>query len=150
MKSENHSKYLKIALKEAEKSGKDVPVGAVLVRNNQIIAKSHNTKEQDNDPAGHAEMIVIRQAAKKLNTWRLDDTALYVTLEPCPMCASVILYSRIPEIVFGATDQLYGSFGSALNMSDYINFYPKITSGILEKECCDLLKNFFEKIRAGS
>jgi len=143
----NHKKYLKLAIKEAEKSGKDVPVGAVLVRNNEIIAKAHNTKEADNDPAGHAEMLVIREAAQKFNNWRLDNTILYVTLEPCPMCASVILYSRIPEVVFGAYDQLYGAFGSVLNMADYINFSPKITQGILEQECSGLLKQFFEKIR---
>ncbi len=148
MNSENHQKYLKIALEEAKKSGKDVPVGAVLVRNNEIISKAHNTKESVNDPAAHAEMLVIKQASQKLNSWRLDNTILYVTLEPCPMCASAILYSRVPEIVFGASDQLYGAFGSALNMSDYIKFYPKITRGILEQECSELLRQFFEKVRA--
>ncbi|MBD3256772.1 MAG: tRNA-specific adenosine deaminase [Candidatus Lokiarchaeota archaeon] len=150
MKSESHEKYLKIALEEAKKSGKDVPVGAVLVKNNEIIARAHNTKETDNDPAGHAEMIVIREAAGILNNWRLDNTILYVTLEPCPMCASAILYSRIPEIVFGATDQLYGAFGSVLNMADYINFQPRIVQGILEEHCSELLKTFFEKVRRGN
>lgn len=147
MNSKNHEKYLKIAIEEAKKSGKDVPVGAVLVRKNKIIAKAHNTKETDNDPAGHAEMLVIREGAQKFNNWRLEDTVLYVTLEPCPMCASAILYSRVPEIVFGASDQLYGAFGSVVNMCDYIKFKPKIIQGILEEECSGLLRQFFEKVR---
>ena len=147
MNNENHEKYLKLALEEAKKSGKDVPVGAVLVKNNKVIAKACNTKEADNDPAGHAEMVVIREAARQLNNWRLDDTILYVTLEPCPMCASAILYSRIPEVVFGANDPLYGAFGSVLNMCDYLNFRPKITQGILEKECSGLIREFFGKMR---
>ncbi len=147
MNNENHKKYLKIALEEAKKSGEDIPVGAVLVKNDEIIAKAHNTKELNNDPAGHAEMLVIREAARKFGNWRLDNTTLYVTLEPCPMCASVILYSRIPNIVFGACDQLYGAFGSALNLTTYLNFYPQITQGIMEKECSVLLREFFKNKR---
>ncbi len=147
MNNETHRKYLKAALEEAKKTGKDVPVGAVLVKNDEIIAKAHNTKEAENDPTSHAEMLVIREAAQKLKNWRLDKTTLYVTLEPCPMCAAAILYSRIPEVVIGANDQLYGAFGSAINMADYINFTPKITRGILEDECSKLLKTFFEQVR---
>ena len=144
---EKHKKFMKTAFEEAKKSGKDLPIGAVLVKDGKIIAKAHNKKELNNDPTGHAEIIVIKEAAKKFNSWRLDGTTLYVTLEPCPMCASAVLYSRIPEIVFGAYDLLYGAFGSVLNMTDYINYTPKITGGILEKECSELLKQFFKEKR---
>ncbi|HSA07141.1 MAG TPA: nucleoside deaminase [Candidatus Gastranaerophilales bacterium] len=147
MDIEQHKKYLRIALTEAKKSGADIPIGAVLVKNDEIIAKAHNRKEINNDPTAHAEIIVIQEAAKKLNSWRIDNATLYVTLEPCPMCASAILYSRIPEVVFGASDQLYGAFGSALNMTDYLKFKPKIIGGILENECSVLIRQFFEKMR---
>jgi len=147
MNNEKHGKYLGIALQEAKKAGKDIPVGAVLVKDGEIIAKAHNTKELDNDPTCHAEMIVIREAAQKLGCWRLDGTILYVTLEPCPMCAAAILYSRIPEVVYGASDQLYGAFGSALNLTEYLNFKPQVTQGIREEECSNLLKQFFKEKR---
>jgi len=143
----NHTKFMGIALEEASKSGSDVPVGAVLLCNNEIIAKAHNKKELQNDATSHAEILVIQQASKEIENWRLDNTVLYVTLEPCPMCAAAILYSRIPEIYFGAYDVLYGAFDSALNMRDFIKFYPKITGGLMEKECSSLIKDFFKKKR---
>lgn len=139
-----HEKYMKLALETAHNAGNDVPVGAVLVRFGEIIAKAHNRKEADNDPCAHAEILVLREACQKLGTWRLDNTVLYVTLEPCPMCASAILYSRVPEVVFGARDPLYGALGSVLNMPDYLNFRPRITEGMLEEKCAGLLKSFFE------
>lgn len=138
---------MQIAIQEVEKSGDDVPVGAVLVCNDEIIAKAHNRKEQENDVTSHAEMIVIREASKKIQNWRLNNTVLYVTLEPCPMCAAAILYSRIPKIVFGAYDPLYGAFGTAVDMQELIKFRPEIVGGILEEECSQLLKKFFEKQR---
>lgn len=144
---ENRRIYMKSALALAEKSGEDIPVGAVLLMGGQIIAQAHNRKEIDNDPTAHAEIVVIREAVKKIQSHRLDGAVLYVTLEPCPMCAGAILYSRISEVVFGAYDTLYGAFGSALNMSEYIKFYPKITGGIMEDECSALLKQFFGKKR---
>lgn len=143
-----HTKFMELALYEAKKSDRDVPVGAVLVdKTGKIVAQAHNKKEIDNDPTSHAEILVIREAAKKYNNWRLEDLTLYVTLEPCPMCATAILYSRIPEIVFGAYDPLYGAFGSALNMTEYIKFRPKITGGVLEEECGKLIRQFFEEKR---
>jgi tRNA(adenine34) deaminase len=140
-------KFMEAALNEARNSQDDVPVGAVLVYENKIIAKAHNRKEKENDPTSHAEMLVIKEACQKIQNWRLNNTVLYVTLEPCPMCAAAILYSRIPKIVFGAYDSLYGAFGSTINMCEIIKFSPKIIGGILEEDCSNLLKDFFEKQR---
>lgn len=139
--------YMKMALEEAEKSDKDVPVGAVLVFNNEIISKAHNCKELENDATSHAEILVIKEASQKFKNWRLNNTVLYVTLEPCPMCAAAILYSRISKIVFGAYDSLYGAFGSIIDMRDLIKFNPEITGGILEEDCSNLLKDFFRNQR---
>ncbi len=147
MHKDNNIKFMEATLEEARKSGDDVPIGAVLVYNGKIIAKAHNRKELENDATSHAEILVIKEASKILKSWRLENTILYVTLEPCPMCAAAILYSRIPEIVFGAYDPLYGALVSALNMSDFIQFTPKITGGILEQECSKLIKDFFKKQR---
>lgn len=139
--------YMKAALEEAKKSGEDIPVGAVLVYNDEIIAKAHNRKELEQDATSHAEIIVIKEASQKLKNWRLNNAVLYVTLEPCPMCAAAILYSRIPKIVFGAYDQLYGAFGSSINMCDLIKFTPEIIGGILEEDCSSILKDFFREQR---
>lgn len=140
-------KFMRMALQEAEKSDKDVPVGAVLVYKNEIIAKAHNRKELEQDATSHAEILVIKEASEKFKNWRLDNTVLYVTLEPCPMCAAAILYGRIPKIIFGAYDPLYGAFGSTMNMCDLIKYNPQITGGILENECSKLLKDFFKTQR---
>ncbi len=142
-----HDEYILIAIEEAKKANSDVPVGALIVKNNEIIVKSYNLKEEKNDPTGHAEIIAIREAANKLGSWRLDNTSLYVTLEPCPMCASAILYSRIPNVYFGAYDPLYGAFGSAVNMNDFIKFQPSIIGGIQEEKCREILQDFFRRQR---
>ena len=112
-----NDKFMHMAIEIAKNSGEDLPIGAVLVKNNEVIAQAHNEKELQKQIAKHAEMIVIEQACKKLNTWRLDECSLYVTLEPCPMCAWAILQSRIKNVYFGAYDNLYGAFGSKLNLN---------------------------------
>lgn len=138
---------MSLALKEAEKSGQDVPVGAIIIKNNEVIARAFNRKEANNDPTGHAEMLVIKEAAQKTNNWRLDNTILYVTLEPCPMCAAAILYSRVDEVVFGAYDPLYGAMGSTMDMRQYIKYNPHVMGGIMEDECSSLIKQFFAERR---
>jgi tRNA(adenine34) deaminase len=138
-----HDEYMNVAIDVAKKSYEDVPVGAVLVKEGKIISSFCNLKEKNSDPTGHAEMLVIRDAAKKLGNWRLNHTVLYVTLEPCPMCASAILYSRIPNIYFGAFDPLYGAFGSALDLRHYIKFNPQIIGGVQEESCSKLIKEYF-------
>jgi tRNA(adenine34) deaminase len=141
---DQHKNFMKIAINEAALSGNDVPVGAVLVIENKIIAKSSNKREQLNKPSAHAEMIVIDEAAHKLGTWRLNNAKLYVTLEPCPMCATLILQSKIKEVYFGAYDPKYGAFGSKINMQKIINSKINIKGGIMEEECQKLLLDFFK------
>lgn len=140
-------KYLREAIQEAKKSKKDIPVGAVIVKDGEIIARACNTREQDNDITSHAEILAIRQAEKVLNNWRLDDCELYVTLEPCPMCGWAILQSRIKALYFGSYDQNYGSFSSKLDLRHLANSKLKVYGGLLEEECDELLKKFFKDIR---
>jgi tRNA(adenine34) deaminase len=140
----NHQNFMKIAIDEANLSGQDVPVGAVLVIDDIVIAKSSNKREEFNKPSAHAEMIVIDEAAQKLGTWRLNEAKLYVTLEPCPMCAALILQSKIKEVYFGAYDTNYGAFGSKMDMQKIINSKILIKGGIMEEECQKLLLEFFK------
>ena len=142
-----HQNYMKIALEEATLSGQDVPVGAVLVIGGEIVAKSSNKREELNKPSAHAEILVIDAAAKKLGSWRLNEAELYVTLEPCPMCATLILQSKIKEVYFGAYDTNYGAFGSKIDMQKIINSKISIKGGILEEECQKLLLDFFKDKR---
>jgi len=135
--------YLKKAVKLAKQSGKDVPVGAIIVKDGKIIAQSFNKKEKENDVTAHAEILAIRDAEKILNNWHLDGCIMYVTLEPCPMCASAIINSRISEVYFGAYDNLYGALGSVIDMRNVFNSKLKVTGGIREEECSELLKNFW-------
>ena len=131
----------------AKKSGADIPVGALVVRNSEILAASHNKKEKLQQVSAHAEILALNEAADKLKNWRLTDCDLYVTLEPCPMCAWAILNSGIKNVYFGANDTKYGAFGGALNLMQYNNFKTKVFSGLMEEECEQLIKEYCRKIR---
>ncbi len=135
--------FMKKALEEAKKSDLDVPVGAVLIQNNQILASFHNEKELRKDISAHAEILCLRKASILLNNWRLKGCILYVTLEPCPMCASAIINSQISKVVFGSFDLLYGALGSKMNLADTYNSKIKIKGGILQNECDKLLEDFW-------
>jgi tRNA(adenine34) deaminase len=128
----------------------EVPVGAVVVRDGVIIARGHNLRETSNDPTTHAEMIVIRQAAAQLHSWRLLDCTLYVTLEPCVMCMGAIILARIPRLVFGSRDPRVGAVGSIYDFSrdERFNHQVAVTEGVLEDACRDMLSGFFRQLRA--
>ncbi len=143
---------MKVALRQAQKAYEidEVPVGAVIVHEgHRIIAKAHNQRELLRDPTAHAEMIAITQAASYLQSWRLEHCVMYVTLEPCPMCAGALVLARIPEIVFGARDQKTGAAGSLMNILDdpRLNHRVRVTAGIMEPECEAILKEFFARLR---
>lgn len=144
-------KFMKEALKEAEKAyGKlEVPVGCVIVKEGEIIARAHNLKETKIDTTKHAEILAIQKASKKLKSWRLLDCEMYITLEPCSMCAGAIINSRIKKIYIGAMDEKTGAAGSVLNLfKDYkFNHKVEVENGILQVECENILKNFFKELR---
>ncbi len=140
--------FMEAAIQEALKADVDIPVGAVVVRHGKIIAEAYNTREKDNDVTSHAEILAIRQAAKVLDNWRLEDCDLYVTLEPCPMCGWAILQSRIRNLYFGSYDVNYGAFSSKIDLRKLAaGSKLKVYGGIKEKECDSLLRSFFKKIR---
>ncbi len=142
---------MKLALKEAHKAAAidEVPVGAVIVLNDKVIARGFNKREINNDPLGHAEMIAIRKASKKLNNWRLVDCELYVTVEPCAMCAGAIMWSRLKRVVYGTGDPKGGAMGEAFNLFDerIVNHIPEIKGGVLAKECKEVIQSFFRNKR---
>ena len=142
---------MELALTEAKKAYDmgEVPIGAVLVDDESgvVVAAGHNLREINHDATAHAEMEVIRKACEKLGRWRLSGTTLYVTIEPCPMCASAILQARIKKIYFGAYDYLYGAFGTKCDMRKIMNYSADVKGGILEQECTKILKDYFEEIR---
>ena len=146
-----HEHYMKMALKEANKAKQidEVPIGAVIVKDNKVIAKGHNLRESKKDPLGHAELVAIRKAAKKLNDWQLVGCDLYVTIEPCIMCAGAIYQSRINRVIYGADDIKGGGFGSSINVLDAknINHIPEIIRGIMKDECSQIIKEYFKDKR---
>ena len=135
------------AIEIAKKSGIDIPVGAVIVKDDKIIAEACNQKEVLNDITAHAEILAIRLASKVINNWRLTGCDLYVTLEPCPMCASAIIQSRIANVFFGSYDNIYGAFSSFPDFVKIHNSKLFYKGGIMEYECNSLLKSYFEKVR---
>ena len=144
-------KFMLEALKEAEKSANfdEVPVGAVIVKDGKIIARGHNLRERNNDPTAHAEIVAVRKACKKLKTWRLEGCTIYVTIEPCSMCAGTLLWARIKRIVYGANDPKGGALGSSYNLFEVknINHKVEITRGVLENRCAELMTSFFRNKR---
>ncbi len=143
--------YMKEALKEAKKAYEklEVPVGAVIVKDGKIIARAHNLKETKKDTTKHAEIIAIQKASKKIESWRLTDCDMYITLEPCSMCMGAIINSRIRKIYIGTMDEKTGACGSILNLNDDYTFNHKveIELGIMKNECEDILKRFFKELR---
>ena len=144
-------KYMKEALKEAKKAYDklEVPVGAVIVKEGKIIARAHNLKETKYDTTKHAEILAIQKASKKLNNWRLIDCDMYVTLEPCSMCAGAIINSRIRKVYIGALDEKTGAAGSVLNLFEDFTFNHnvEVEKGIMQEECEKMIKNFFKMLR---
>ena len=148
---QEQERFMKEALKEAKKAYDklEVPVGAVIVKNGKIIARGNNQKETKKDTIKHAEIIAIEKASKKLDSWRLNDCEMYVTLEPCPMCAGAIINSRIKKIYIGTLDEKTGAVGSVLDLfSDYtFNHKVEVEKGIMQKDCEKILKDFFKVLR---
>jgi len=145
-----HEEYMRQALALAQEAAAhgEVPVGCVIVREGRIVGRGRNRREEKQHTSSHAEMEAIRQANEALGTWRLDDCTLYVTLEPCPMCAGGIISARIPEIYYGAKDAGFGACGSILNLfEEDFRHHPKIVGHILEAECAALLRDFFAQVR---
>lgn len=134
--------------KEAEILG-EVPIGAIIVRGDEVVGRGYNLREQTLDPTAHAEMIAIRDASQQLDAWRLLECRLYVTLEPCPMCAGAIVQSRIPQVIYGTTDPKAGCAGTLMNLlqEPRFNHRTEVIPNVLQVECAQLLTNFFRRLR---
>ena len=146
-------RFMRLALAEAEKAAAigETPVGAVLVAGGEVLAAAHNMRETWQDPAAHAELLAIREASARLGRWRLSDATLYVTLEPCLMCAGALVLARVGRLVYGCRDPKAGALGSVYDVvrDGRLNHTYRITPGVLEAECSEVLRRFFEKLRSG-
>ena len=147
----DEQKFMQLALHEAKKakSKDEIPIGAIVVNQGKVIGRGHNMKELAGDPTLHAEMIALKQAAQYFSSWRLENCSLYVTLEPCPMCAGALLQARIEKLVFGAFDKKAGACGSLYNLvqDERFNHMIEIKSGIMAEQSKKLLQDFFQKLR---
>ncbi len=147
----DHDRFMEIALEEAQQAllENEVPIGAAIMHDGRLIARAHNQREQLRDPTAHAEMIAITQAAESLKSWRLDDCTLYVTLEPCPMCAGAIVQARIPTVVYGAADLKAGAVQSLYRLLDdpRLNHRAETIGGVLAEPCGQILSRFFQEQR---
>ena len=143
--------FMRLALREAARAldHDDVPVGAVVVRDGEVIGAGHNERERREDPTAHAETLALREASARLGSWRLLDAVLYVTLEPCAMCAGAIVLARVPRVVFGTDDPKAGAAGSVVNLLDEprFNHRPQVAGGLLAQDSADLLRTFFASRR---
>jgi tRNA(adenine34) deaminase len=144
-------KYMEMALQEAEKAGQsgEVPIGALLVKRDRVIAKNHNRCIELNDPTAHAEILVLREGGRALGNYRLNNTVIYVTAEPCPMCISAMVHGRISRLVFGTKEPKFGAVGTRFELLKRggFNHQMEVDRGILENECAEILKAFFKKRR---
>ncbi len=149
--SQRDELYMRMALEQAEKAGQngEVPVGAILVKGDQILARDHNRCIEHNDPTAHAEILVLRKAGEALRNYRLNDTRIYVTAEPCPMCASAMVHGRVSRLIFGTWEPKFGAVESKFRFLDdsSLNHRVEVEGGILEKECAEVLRVFFRERR---
>jgi len=146
--------YMKMALEEAELAGQsgEIPIGAILVQGGRVLVKDHNRCIELNDPTAHAEVLVLRKTGEVLGNYRLNNTVIYVTAEPCPMCLCAMIHARISRLVFGTPEPKFGAVDSKFKLleDDGFNHRPEVTRGILEKECVEMLTSFFKKRRGGN
>ena len=151
--SEHDERFMKEAIKEAYKAAAklEVPVGAVVVAGDEVIARGHNLRERLGDPTAHAEILALREAALRLESWRLNECTLYVTMEPCPMCAGAAIQGRVGRIVYGAADPKAGAAGSCVDLlsETCFNHQVQVTGGILEEKCAYVVQEFFRRLRSG-
>lgn len=148
---EHDEYYMRLAIEEAKKAGEmqEVPIGAVIVIGDKIISRAHNLRETEQRSVAHAELLAIDEACRSLGTWRLEHATLYVTLEPCPMCAGAIVLSRIERVVYGASDPKGGCAGTLMNLlqEERFNHQAEVVSGVMEEECGAMLSEFFRELR---